>query len=138
STGNALSVLALATGQHAWDRPIGSLNTPWLAGDYMYLLTTDNTVACFVKYDGRIRWATKLRDFKDEKDKKHPIVWRGPVVTDGRVAVVGSNGQLLLLAAEDGKITATRDIPENIYTAPIVAGGRMYLIGQDATLYELQ
>lgn len=138
SSGGAISVLSLAAGQHAWDRPIGAINTPWLAGNYMYLLTTDNEVICFLKFDGRIRWSRKLRDYKDEKDKRYPIIWRGPVVTSGRAVVIGSNGQLLLISAETGAIEKTLDIPENIFTAPVIAGGRMYLIGQDATLYELQ
>ncbi len=111
---------------------------PWIAGDYLFILTGDNTVACLVKYNGRVRWATRLPDFKDQKEKKDPITWKGPVMVDGRLVVVGSNGQLVLVSAADGKTVATKTIPEGMYAAPVVAGGKLYLAGQDATLYSLQ
>ena len=138
SSGGALSVLALANGQHLWERPIGAINTPWLAGDYMYLISSDNTLICVAKFTGGIKWATKLSDFAKAKEKKEPITWRGPVVVDGKVVAVASNGQLLLADVMNGKIITIKDIAENIYTAPVIADGKMYLVGQDATLYQLQ
>jgi outer membrane protein assembly factor BamB len=138
SSGGMVSVQALATGQHVWQRPIGSLNTPWIAGDFLFLISNDNVLISFVKYDGRIRWATKLDSYEDEKAKKHPLVWKGPVLVADQLAMVSSNGRLLLADAGTGKVAAIKSIPEDIYTAPVVAGGRMYLVGQDATLYSVQ
>lgn len=138
SGGGLLSVLTLTDGHHLWDRPVGSINTPWVAGDYMFLLTTDNTLVCFVKYTGTIRWSMQLKNYENQKDKKKPITWRGPVLVNGNLVVTGSDGELLLVSATEGKIVSTQEIPEGIYTPPVVAGGRMYLIGQDARLYELQ
>jgi outer membrane protein assembly factor BamB len=137
SSSNMIAVYALANGQHLWERPIGSLNTPWLAGDYLFVLSNDNTLVCFAKFSGKIKWASKLQDFAKVKEKREPITWRGPVLSDGRLVVVGSTGQLLLVNAADGKVTS-KEIPKNIYTGPVVVGGRMYLIGQDAKLYQLQ
>ena len=138
SSSGMTTVQAVSTGQHVWERPIGSVNTPWLAGDNLYMLSNDNTLINFVKYDGHIRWATKLQSFADMEKKKEPITWKGPVLVSGKLAVVGSNGQLLFVAVEDGKIINTQEIPDNIYTAPVVASGRMYLVGQDARLYSLK
>jgi outer membrane protein assembly factor BamB len=137
SSGGKLAVFALATGQKVWEKPISSLNTPWVAGDYLFVLTSDNTVICFVKYTGAVRWATKLPSYKNEKEKEDPILWRGPVMISGKLAIVGSNGEMRLLNAADGTST-TKDIPDGIVTAPVVASGRMYLVSQDATLYSLQ
>ncbi len=138
SAGGRLGVFNLAGGQRLWDMPVASINTPWLAGDYLFVLSSDNTVAALVKYTGHVRWATKLPDFENEEKKKDPIVWRGPVLINGKLTVVGSNGQLLLISAADGTILETKSIPDKIYTAPVVAGGRMYLIDQSAMLYSLQ
>ena len=137
SSGGVISARAVAAGQPIWDRPIGSNNTPWLTGDYLYVLSSDNTLLCFVKFDGRIKWATKLASFADEK-KKEPITWKGPVMINGKLAVVASNGQLLLVNGTDGKIASRVEIAEEIYTAPVVAGGRIYLVSKDATLHALQ
>lgn len=138
SGGDMISVFYLPNGQRVWERPIGSINTPWLAGDYLYVLTSDNHLVCFVKYNGRIRWSTRLKTYANEAEKKDPIIWKGPVMTGGNLAVVGSNGQLLLISGTDGNVVATKSVPEGIVTAPVIAGGRMYLVGQDAQLHELQ
>ena len=138
SSGGSLSVKSLAAGQAVWDVPVGSVNTPWVTGDYIYMLSSENTVLALHKFDGHIRWSTKLASYEDEAKKKDPISWKGPVLVDGKLALVSSNGQLVLVNAIDGKVAATKSIPEGIYTAPVVAGGRMYLMGQNATLYSLQ
>ena len=138
SSGGTLSVKSLSAGQSVWELPVGSTNTPWVAGDYVFLLTSENTLLGLFKYDGHIRWSLKLPSYEDEEKKQDKITWKGPVLVDGKLAVVGSNGQLVLVDATDGKIVQTKSIPEGIYTSPVVAGGRMYLMGQDATLYSLQ
>ncbi len=125
-------------GQRVWQQEAGSINTPWLAGDELFVLTTDNVLVDFVKYTGKIRWATALDSYENVKDKQDPISWRGPVLVDGKLLVVGSNGKMAVVSAASGKILETKDIPDNIMTAPVVAGGRLYLVSQDATLYSFQ
>lgn len=138
SAGGFLAVFGIPTGQRMWERPIASVNTPWVAGDYMFLLTANNTLVAFVKYDGRISWATRLPSYGDEERKLNPIAWKGPVMAGGRLAVVSSHGELVLIAAENGKVISTLSIPDGIHTAPVIAGGKMYLAGKNATLYSLQ
>lgn len=138
SSGGMISVAAIMTGQKSWERPVGSLNTPWLAGDSLFVLSTNNTLVSFVKYDGRIRWSTQLPRFGNPDEKKEPITMKGPVLVDGKLAVVASTGQLYLISAETGEIVSTIEVPENIYTTPVVAGGQMLLLDQDATLYSIR
>jgi outer membrane protein assembly factor BamB len=133
-----LAVFALATGQRLWERPLSSINTPWVAGDVLSVLTADNELVSFIKYDGRVRWSVKMPSFENEEDKKRPITWRGPVMVNDKLAVLGSHGELWLISAADGSVLAKKDIPDGIVTAPVVAGGRMYLVDQGATLYSLQ
>jgi outer membrane protein assembly factor BamB len=138
SSGGTITAKALMTGQRVWERSVGGINTPWLAGDRLFMLTSDNMLVSFVKYDGKVQWVTPLQSYEDMDDKKDPISWKGPVMVDGKLAVVGSNGELLMVSAQDGSIVATKSIPDDIYTAPVVAGGRMYLVRQDSTLYCLK
>ena len=138
SSGGITIVQALSNGQRVWEKPIGSMNTPWMVGDSLFVITTENVLLSVVKYDGRIRWATQLQTYANVEDKKDPITWKGPVMVNEKLAVVGSNGELLWVSAQDGTILSMQTIPENIFTAPVVAGGRMYLIDQNATLYSLK
>lgn len=137
-SGNMLMVIDLASGQRIWDKPVGSLNTPWVSGDYLFVLTSDNTLVAYVKYDGRVRWSTRLASFEDEERKLHPIAWSGPLLVNGKLAVVSSKGELKLISAASGEIVATHDVADDIYTPPVVAAGRMVLINKSATLYSLQ
>lgn len=132
------TAIDIAHGQRIWQRQTGSLNTPWLAGDELFLLTSDNVLVDFVKYTGKIRWTTALTSYEDPKEKQNPISWRGPVLIDGKLVAVSSEGQIVLVSAASGKIIETKSIPDNILTAPVVAGGKLYLVGQDATLYSFQ
>jgi outer membrane protein assembly factor BamB len=138
SSSGALAVFSTVQGQKIWDRPFSSVNTPWVAGDFLFMLTTDDTLICMVKYDGRIRWSTQLDSFEDMQGKRRPISWRGPILVNGKLAVVGSRGKMLLVDSAEGKIASTIEIPDEVYTAPVIAGGRMYLINKDAKLTVLK
>ncbi len=132
------TAINMALGQRVWQQQVASLNTPWLAGDDLFLLTTDNVLVDFVKTTGKIRWVSQLDSYENAKEKTKPITWRGPVLVSGRLLLVSSNGKLVSVAAVSGKIMETKSIPGNIITKPVVAGGRLYLVSQDATLYSFQ
>jgi outer membrane protein assembly factor BamB len=138
SNNGLTTAINMALGQRMWQQQVASLNTPWLAGEDMFLLTTDNVLVNFVKRTGKIRWVTQLESYENAKDKTRPITWRGPVLVGGRLMLVGSNGKLVMAAAVSGKILETKSLPSHIATKPVVAGGRLYLVSQDATLYSFQ
>jgi outer membrane protein assembly factor BamB len=138
SSGGMIAAYGIPLGQRLWEKPVASINTPWAAGDYLFVLTTDNTLVALLKYDGRIRWSTRLASFEDEDDKKRPIFWRGPVMVDGKLAVAGSHGEMVLVSAVDGSVQSTLEIPEGVTTAPVIAGGAMMFVTRDATLYTLK
>ena len=125
-------------GQRLWQQAFASANTPWLAGDELFILTGDNVLVNIVKYTGKVRWSVQLDSYLDPDTRLKPITWRGPVLMGGNLVVIGSHGKLLLISPTDGTITATKPIPAHIFTAPVVAGGRLYLIDQDATLYSFE
>ncbi|MDX2073688.1 MAG: PQQ-binding-like beta-propeller repeat protein [Alphaproteobacteria bacterium] len=138
SNSGLFSVFNVLNGQTVWERKIASINTPWLVGEYVYLLTEDNVLMAMVKYDGRIRWTTQLKRYGDEKHKLLPIVWRGPVMVDGKILVVSSDGEMVQVDGGSGSILSTEDVPDEISTAPVVAAGKVFLVDKDATLYAYQ
>lgn len=136
---NGITVaINIPSGKRVWQRNVASLNTPWLAGDELFILTSDNILVDFVKYDGKIRWTTALASYENSENRQGAISWHGPVLVDGKLFIVGSNGKMVVVSAASGRILETKSIPNNIVTSPIVAEGRMYLVGQDATLYSFQ
>lgn len=134
-SGGMMAAFNLGTGQRLWDQSISSVNTPWLAGEFLYVMTVDNHLACLRRSDGRIKWAVQLPSFGDEEKRQEPRVWSGPVMASGRLLVVGAHGEMLVLSPADGSMIETQPIPEGVYGAPIIAEGRLYLIDRDAELH---
>ncbi|HEY3637633.1 MAG TPA: PQQ-binding-like beta-propeller repeat protein [Rhizomicrobium sp.] len=48
-----MAAINLNTGDRVWSRDIGGIQTPWAAGDYLYVLTTDGQVLCLQRKDGK-------------------------------------------------------------------------------------
>ena len=41
-----MAAINLDTGERVWSRDIGGIQTPWVAGDFVYVLTTDGLLLC--------------------------------------------------------------------------------------------
>ena len=83
-----------AAGIRLWDLDVASTETPWLAGDFIYILTTRGEVVCLLRANGRIRWVSPLpRVVNPDDPGSTPIVWSGPILVGDRLLVVGSNGE---------------------------------------------
>jgi outer membrane protein assembly factor BamB len=123
-----MAALDLRSGQRMWDRSIGGLEQPWVAGETVFLVTNESEVVAVAAGNGRIRWVTKLPAFEDEEEKRDPILWKGPVLMGNQLVFVGSNAQLLVLSPDDGKITAQHALPDGAAADPVVAGGTLYVL----------
>lgn len=129
--------MALLTGRRVWEQNISTLNTPWIADDFIYLLSSDNTLLCLMRADGRVKWVKSLPQYGDEKKHRDPLVWRGPLMANNQLLVTGTHGIMLAFSPKDGTQLATIEVPEGITDAPIIAEGRMYFLTQDAKLHVL-
>jgi outer membrane protein assembly factor BamB len=139
-TGNngLTTALDMNQGRRLWQVQAGSINSPWLAGSDVFVLATDSNLLAIEKATGKVRWVTQLASFEDMKSKRRPITWRGPVLTSSGLVVVSTSGEMNFIDSATGSISSTVDIPDNIMTPPVVAGGKIYLVGQDATLYSFE
>ncbi len=122
----------LDSGRTVWQKEISVLKTPWLAGDYIYLLDTDGQAVAMNKKDGRIRWVAPLAA-KDQKPEDK-VAWNGPVMAGGRLLISGSDSSLLFLAPDDGKIIKREEIIPNVYLRPAVANATIFLLNDKARL----
>ncbi|HTQ12877.1 MAG TPA: PQQ-binding-like beta-propeller repeat protein [Rhizomicrobium sp.] len=128
----------LNTGDRAWSRDIGGIQTPWAAGDFLYVLTTDDQVLCMTRKDGRIKWSHQLPRWTDPESRDHPIVWSGPVLVSNRLIVVSSNGYAASLSPYTGELLGRMEMPAGALIAPTVADGTLYVLTSDAQLVALR
>lgn len=135
SFGGLVAAIDLRTGRRIWDRDIGGTERPWVAGDYIYLISKSNELVCLSRDSGGVYWITALPAFEDEEDLEDPIFWAGPVLAGDRLVVVGSNEEILTLSPYTGEYLGRVDVSAPISVAPVVAGGSLYVISDDADLY---
>lgn len=138
SQSGLMAAFSLNTGERMWTRDIGGIETPWAAGDYVYVLDNNARLICLTRKEGKVRWIHQLPAYENPEKKKDPIIWAGPVLVSDRLIVTSSNGYAQSLSPYDGKLLGRVEIPSGTAIAPIVADGTMYIYTADAELVALR
>ena len=118
------------TGVRVWQRDIGGANTPWVAGNHVFVISSDNELAALGRDTGAIRWVTKLPSTYDDG----PVFHIGPLMAGGRLIVVNSQGIVSEFNPENGENIRNWDTDRETALPPIVAGGVMYILSEDGVL----
>jgi len=129
-----LAAIELRTGNRAWDVDVGALQTPWVAGDYLYILTNDGKLACIRRDNGRIKWSIALLPYIDKKKQKDSIFWVGPVLAGDRLIVSGSHGEAFSISPYTGQVLGRLHLSEGILIPPLVALNTLYILDDDGNL----
>ena len=133
-----MAAISVNTGDRLWSRDIGGIQTPWAAGDYVYVLTTDEQVICLTRKEGKVKWIHQLQRWEDTEGKHGPIVWAGPVLVSDRLIAVSSTGVAAALSPYTGQLIGRMEIPAGTYIAPVVANSTLYLYTAEAQLVALR
>ena len=133
-----LADIDLRSGARIWEQGFGSFNTPWVAGDFLFLVTIDGELICASRRDGRVRWVQPLRKWRDEKAKKGRIVWTGPILAGGRLLLASDEGEGLIVSPEDGEIAGTLKFPAAVSVLPIVANRTIFVVTDNGDLVALR
>jgi len=128
-----LVALDQVTGRRLWQREIGSAETPWAAGDNLFMLTTEQQLVALTRGRGEIRWVVSLPRWAD-KDHTEPLVWAGPVLAGGRLFVVGGKKEMLEINPENGAVIETYKLPSATVLPPIVAAGTLLVLSRSGDL----
>jgi outer membrane protein assembly factor BamB len=124
----------LRTGDRVWEQDIGGSYTPWVAGDYIYVLTNEESVVCLTRREGKIKWALDLPRYEDEQKKKDPLDWSGPLLASDRLIVLASSGDAISISPYTGKPLGRIEFSDGSYVAPVLANKTLYIVTQGADL----
>ncbi|WP_420432879.1 PQQ-binding-like beta-propeller repeat protein [Hyphobacterium sp.] len=133
-----LAAFDLRTGERIWTQPAGGLHAPWVAGDFLFIVTTDGEVVCIQRDDGTIRWITQLQTYQREQNRRERLAWAGPVLAGGRLFLAASNGRAVVLSASDGSLIREMNLRDPIYVAPIIVNETIYVVTDEARLIALR
>jgi outer membrane protein assembly factor BamB len=138
SHGGIMVAININTGERVWSRDVGGIQTPWAAGDFVYVTTTDGQLLCLHRKDGRVKWLHQLQRWEDPEGKSGAIFWAGPVLVSNRLLLVSSLGTAVSISPYTGELLGRTEIPDKAYIAPVVANGTLFLLTNDAQLVALR
>ncbi len=124
--GGPLSALETRSGTQLWSLPVPVERTPRIAGDWLFVLSSQDEAMCVSRLTGETRWVVDLRELVG-MDVDDDLLWTGITLAGGQVIVVG-NDRALALSPENGALMRTAQIPGQISGAPVAVGGNLYVL----------
>ncbi|VAV87353.1 Outer membrane protein YfgL, lipoprotein component of the protein assembly complex (forms a complex with YaeT, YfiO, and NlpB) [hydrothermal vent metagenome] len=133
-----LVAVDLKTGQRLWSRQVGGIHMPWIAGNTLFILTNDAEVAAVSRTTGKVIWMKQMRQYKKIKKRKNRIAWAGPILVSNRLLLVSSRGDVVKLSPQTGEEMDRLKYRDSFFVTPVIAGGKAYIISDNAKVYALQ
>ena len=149
SHSGAFQAMDARTGAVKWTLDADSVNTPWVSGDVVFLMSLQGELMSVSRDSGQIYWLTDLDEGYLKKKKgffgmgrektvgKVPV-WTGPVVASDRLVLVNSLGQMLAFDAKTGKREDSLKLPGPAYITPIAVGDKLFVVTDDAKLVAIR
>ncbi len=128
--GGRMVALELATGQRLWEQNFAGISTPWIAGEWLFVVTDDARLVCLSRSNGKARWISQLKRFDNEKKRKGGVTWFGPVLAGNRLILTNSRGEIVSVNPGDGAVGATIETKTPFSLPPIVANSTLYTLDQ--------
>src|SRR6185295_9246013 len=96
--GGRMVAVELITGQRVWELNIAGISTPWVAGEWVFVVTDRAQLLAVSRASGKIRWISQLPRFRHPPQDREPdtfgrrrttpgrdpIFWRGPILAGNR------------------------------------------------------
>ena len=133
--GGRMVALDLNTGQRLWELNIAGIDTPWVAGDWIYVITDDAKLLCIARSNGHIRWINQLPEFLKAKSKRGDIEYNGPVLAGDRLIVTGSTGVLVNIDPTNGSFQNQTNVGASVSLPPVVANSTLYILDDRGQLH---
>jgi outer membrane protein assembly factor BamB len=128
SHGGKMIASSESSGERIWSRNLASTQMPWVAGDTVYVVDLSGKLLALARADGNVRWVVNLPESSR---------WSGPVLAGGKLWLVSGQGLLVGADARTGQLVSNIDLGTAVFVSPVVAGGRMYILADDAELIAL-
>ncbi|MEK0083812.1 PQQ-binding-like beta-propeller repeat protein [Benzoatithermus flavus] len=124
-----MAAFDLDRGERQWSVDVTSTQTPWVAGDFIYVLTERNEVVCMLRQGGRVRWVSPLAELVDPKDPdSRRIRWVGPILASDRLLLASSEGEVASVSPYTGEVLGRTSLAGAVSVPPIVADGTVYFL----------
>lgn len=132
--GGRMVSLELVTGQRLWEINVAGISTPWIAGEWIFVIDDQARLLCLARANGKVRWISQLPRYVHNKKKNGPIIWTGPILAGDRLIVASSQGQLANINPANGALQSQTKAGAPVFLPPIVANGTLYVLTNNGHL----
>lgn len=129
--------LNAANGERIWTADDGAMDPVWPAGNALFLVNDRNELVRLSTEDGSRVWVQGLPRFTKSRTRRQVAVHAhyGPVVAGGQIVVASSDGFLRFFDPASGELRRQVELPGGASSAPVVAGGTLYVVGTRGQLH---
>jgi outer membrane protein assembly factor BamB len=132
--GGRMVAMDIATGNRMWEQNIAGISTPWVAGEWIFVVTDDARLMCLSRTSGKVRWISQLTHYKNPKKPKNPYGWVGPVLAGGKLILANTHGEIAFVSPADGSVSSTIELKDPVSLQPVVANNTLYILDDKGRL----
>jgi outer membrane protein assembly factor BamB len=133
--GGRMVALDLVSGQRIWELNLAGIASPWIAGEWLFVVTDDAKVMAISRTNGKIRWINQLPAYENQKAKRGPISYVGPVLAGGRLILAGKNGVLVNIDPATGAFQSQTNVGASVSQEMAVANNTLYVLDDRGRLH---
>ena len=136
SQSGRMAAFSARNGLSVWSQPIGGIEMPWLAGKTVFVIALDGRLYGLRRTDGAVRWVTELPDATPAETivSENPPRYAGPLVAGGQVMLFSKSGEMFTFNPDTGAELSRQSLGLPIVTTPQLAGGRLFVLGNNGVL----
>ena len=139
SMGGLLVSTDVPSGRRLWERQVIGEETPYVAGDWLFVISVEQQLAAIHVPDGKVAWVTALPRFEDPEKRKDTLTWYGPLLVEDRLIVTGTSENALSISPYTGEILGHITLSAAAAPlVPVVADGTVLVVTNDGRLLALR
>jgi outer membrane protein assembly factor BamB len=137
SQGGRMVAIDADDGRRVWSANEGAVSAPLVVGGAVFAVNEQNQIIRLDAQTGDLVWRHDMPYFTQEKAKRRKAIHAqfGPVLAGGRLAVAGADGWLRLFDPASGTLSAQVEIPSGAASAPVLAQGMLFVLGQNGQIF---
>ncbi|MES2607683.1 MAG: PQQ-binding-like beta-propeller repeat protein [Pseudomonadota bacterium] len=133
SHGGRMTAIDFKTGTRQWQKELGGIRTPVVAGGFIFVLTNMNELVCLERKLGAVRWVAGLPRVDENEGSVH---FAGPILAGDTLIVSSSKGEIIRINPHDGEVIAKVKIDSgSVNLAPIVSQKTLFALTDNAVLH---
>ncbi len=129
----------LHSGRRIWQHAISGEDSPYVAGDWVFMLTLDQVMLAVHAPDGAIAWVRGLPRWGNQEKKRNPLTWFGPTLAGDRLVLAGTSEEALAVSPFTGQLLGRQKLSGGAAPVqPVIVDGTLLLITEDGRLIALR